>query len=431
MADPSASRTWPSRTGTGPWRSRRDRPPAVELIGLTAGYGRIEVLHGIDLAVPAGIDVRPPRPQRRRQVHHPEGDRRPASGQRRAASTSPATTSTAPAPTPGPGRGVLDPRGPRHLPEPHRGREPADDEPQPARLSRREVQERAFARFPILGTAQPRRPAPCRAASSRCWPWPGPWPTDPALLLVDELSMGLAPLIVTELYDALGSLAADGMTVLLVEQFARTALGHRRLRRRHGPRRDHRGRPARRPPGRHRRLSGSGVMRSRTDAAAGGVGGGGHGAAQPCGGRCLAARPATTTTTAPAGPRRLVSWTTNADANAIDIVVDDAGGLAGAHPLDEVTIPEDTADFETGPFGHGLASVLWPGATGGNFGSPSADLPFPRPPSRVQEPERPGAGRDLRTGRSGHRQLPAGEIQQGVPSQFCMPTQTAPPPPPR
>jgi branched-chain amino acid transport system ATP-binding protein len=48
--------------------------------------------------------------------------------------------------------------------------------------------------------------------------------TNPALLLVDELSMGLAPLVVAELYDVLGQLAADGMTVLLVEQFARTAL---------------------------------------------------------------------------------------------------------------------------------------------------------------------------------------------------------------
>jgi branched-chain amino acid transport system ATP-binding protein len=48
--------------------------------------------------------------------------------------------------------------------------------------------------------------------------------TDPSLLLVDELSMGLAPLIVDELYDVLAQLAADGMSILLVEQFARTAL---------------------------------------------------------------------------------------------------------------------------------------------------------------------------------------------------------------
>jgi branched-chain amino acid transport system ATP-binding protein len=36
--------------------------------------------------------------------------------------------------------------------------------------------------------------------------------------------MGLAPLIVKELYDVLANLSAEGMAVLLVEQFARTAL---------------------------------------------------------------------------------------------------------------------------------------------------------------------------------------------------------------
>jgi len=36
--------------------------------------------------------------------------------------------------------------------------------------------------------------------------------------------MGLAPLIVTELYEVVAQLATEGITVLLVEQFARTAL---------------------------------------------------------------------------------------------------------------------------------------------------------------------------------------------------------------
>jgi branched-chain amino acid transport system ATP-binding protein len=49
--------------------------------------------------------------------------------------------------------------------------------------------------------------------------------TDPSLLLVDEPSMGLSPLVVGRVYEVLGQLAADGMAVLLVEQFARTALG--------------------------------------------------------------------------------------------------------------------------------------------------------------------------------------------------------------
>jgi branched-chain amino acid transport system ATP-binding protein len=36
--------------------------------------------------------------------------------------------------------------------------------------------------------------------------------------------MGLAPIVVDELYDHVVQLAADGITVVVVEQFARTAL---------------------------------------------------------------------------------------------------------------------------------------------------------------------------------------------------------------
>src|SRR5258708_38827042 len=47
---------------------------------------------------------------------------------------------------------------------------------------------------------------------------------DRGLLLLDEISMGLAPLIVAELYHFVETLAAEGVTVLLTEQFAQTAL---------------------------------------------------------------------------------------------------------------------------------------------------------------------------------------------------------------
>jgi branched-chain amino acid transport system ATP-binding protein len=42
--------------------------------------------------------------------------------------------------------------------------------------------------------------------------------------MLDELSMGLAPLVVEELYRHVVGLAEDGITVVVVEQFARTAL---------------------------------------------------------------------------------------------------------------------------------------------------------------------------------------------------------------
>ena len=48
--------------------------------------------------------------------------------------------------------------------------------------------------------------------------------TNPAILLLDELSMGLAPLIVKQLYEIVSQIAEDGIAVLVVEQFARTVL---------------------------------------------------------------------------------------------------------------------------------------------------------------------------------------------------------------
>ena len=46
----------------------------------------------------------------------------------------------------------------------------------------------------------------------------------PRVLLIDELSLGLAPLIVRRLLPAVRALAEDGMAVLLVEQYATLAL---------------------------------------------------------------------------------------------------------------------------------------------------------------------------------------------------------------
>jgi branched-chain amino acid transport system ATP-binding protein len=48
--------------------------------------------------------------------------------------------------------------------------------------------------------------------------------TDPAVLLVDELSMGLAPIIVEQLYEAVAHVASVGVSVLVVEQFASVGL---------------------------------------------------------------------------------------------------------------------------------------------------------------------------------------------------------------
>jgi branched-chain amino acid transport system ATP-binding protein len=48
--------------------------------------------------------------------------------------------------------------------------------------------------------------------------------SDPRLLLLDEPSMGLAPMMVARIFDVVKEIAARGVTILLVEQNARLAL---------------------------------------------------------------------------------------------------------------------------------------------------------------------------------------------------------------
>jgi branched-chain amino acid transport system ATP-binding protein len=49
--------------------------------------------------------------------------------------------------------------------------------------------------------------------------------SSPKVVLVDELSLGLAPLVVQRLVPILASVAESGVAVLLIEQFAHVALG--------------------------------------------------------------------------------------------------------------------------------------------------------------------------------------------------------------
>ena len=46
----------------------------------------------------------------------------------------------------------------------------------------------------------------------------------PRLLMLDEPSMGLAPLLVTEVFSIIADIKAQGIPILLVEQNARKAL---------------------------------------------------------------------------------------------------------------------------------------------------------------------------------------------------------------
>jgi len=50
--------------------------------------------------------------------------------------------------------------------------------------------------------------------------------SDPRLLMLDEPTLGLAPVVIEQISETLETLAADGMTVLLAEQNATFAFGH-------------------------------------------------------------------------------------------------------------------------------------------------------------------------------------------------------------
>jgi branched-chain amino acid transport system ATP-binding protein len=83
----------------------------------------------------------------------------------------------------------------------------------------------AFARFPRLAERRQQLVGTMSGGEQQMLAMARGLATNPALLLLDELSMGLAPLVVEELYGVVAQLAADGMSIVVVEQFARTVLG--------------------------------------------------------------------------------------------------------------------------------------------------------------------------------------------------------------
>jgi branched-chain amino acid transport system ATP-binding protein len=85
--------------------------------------------------------------------------------------------------------------------------------------------ERAAEAFPVLGPKLDQVAGTLSGGEQQMLALARPFLRAPRYILLDEVSMGLAPRIVEEIFDALRRLVERGAALLLVEQFVHMALG--------------------------------------------------------------------------------------------------------------------------------------------------------------------------------------------------------------
>jgi branched-chain amino acid transport system ATP-binding protein len=191
--------------------------------GLRAGYGPIEVLHGIDLEVPAGsvVAVLGPNGAGKTTLLSVIAGLQPATsgeillGGRRVNGARADDLARAGLCLVPEGRGIFaNLTVHEHLRMvTHSGR------------ALRDIEAETYERFPRLAERRNQVAGTMSGGEQQMLALARGLATHPALLMLDELSMGLAPLIVEELYAQVASIAATGVSIVVVEQFARAVLG--------------------------------------------------------------------------------------------------------------------------------------------------------------------------------------------------------------
>ncbi|MFM8530513.1 MAG: ABC transporter ATP-binding protein [Ilumatobacteraceae bacterium] len=197
--------------------------PLLELRGIRAGYGAIEVLHGVDFVVQPGQVVAllgPNGAGKSTTLKVVSGLVAPTGGQlwmagRDVTGVSADALARVGVCTIPEGRGIFPNLTVREnlLMATYGG----------SRLS--DIEDSAYARFPRLAERRTQLAGTMSGGEQQMLSLARALASNPALLLLDEMSMGLAPRIVAELYEQVGRIAAEGVSVLVIEQFARTVLG--------------------------------------------------------------------------------------------------------------------------------------------------------------------------------------------------------------